>query len=200
MKHIKDNMKYLKRFKIFESSSTFNDVHECFLPVKDLIEIYYEDRIIQGEPSILLIIKNIDKASNKTEIAEEITNSLSHCFGMKLKLDKGSIAWKITEEDLKYDEVNNVYKWNCDPFKINLKKTSTAENIYILTSFNGRDWYMSLFNEKLKPSYANNLIKKDYAKISLNIPPISENENEILDFIEHKAKDLKEIILVFGKR
>jgi len=85
-----------------------------------------------------LIIKNIDKASNKTEIAEEIANSLSHCFGMNLKLEDGSIAWKITEEDLKYDEVTDIFKWNCEPLKINLKNNSTRfGNIYISISY---DW------------------------------------------------------------
>ena len=133
-------MKHIKEYKIFErvKSDTFNNVYECFIPVEDLIEIYYEDRIIQGKPSILLIIKNIDKASNKTEIAEEIANSLSHCFGMNLKLEDGSIAWKITEEDLKYDEVTDIFKWNCEPLKINLKNNSTRfGNIYISISY---DW------------------------------------------------------------
>lgn len=197
-------MRHIKEYKIFEKvkSDTFNNVYECFIPVEDLIEIYYEDRIIQGKPSILLIIKNIDKASNKTEIAEEIANSLSHCFGMNLKLD-GSIAWKITEEDLIYDKDNNVYKWNCDPFKINIKKhLSGLKYIYIYTSCdNGRNWYMNAFNGSFKPWYATgNLIKKYHAKIELRIPPISENENEILNFIEHKSNDLKEIIFVFNKR
>jgi hypothetical protein len=104
-------MKYLKAYRIFESTETkqdlISDIRDCFLSVNDMTHVKISKSLLHNiEVSIGLshIISRGESGTSKwgvkykelingNEIAEEIANSISICMGMGFKVIRAEISW-----------------------------------------------------------------------------------------------------------
>ncbi len=122
-------MKYLKRYKIFESDSitVFDKVKECFLPVIDILYNRVKIKTLsKGSPDLVKIkIEFGDISENERDIlVEEVSDAILHCKGYNLEIVVSYVYYTShrISDYLVSKKVENFY--NSEDFENSMRKHS----------------------------------------------------------------------------